>query len=147
MVEVLVFVTNNFLNAMFYGVIDVYKDVDGSVLWDLAKGNEGNYVSNPDVIGRWTPATATTAIKPALHSEQNTRSYSMTGGTTYSFQDASYVRLKNLELSYDFKAKILKKSGIRNLQLYANANLLTTPSSINKLTLKGILHSVSPVRR
>ncbi|OQB29637.1 MAG: TonB-dependent Receptor Plug Domain protein [Bacteroidetes bacterium ADurb.Bin174] len=120
------------VNAMFYGVIDVYKDVDGSVLWDLAKGNEGNYVSNPDVIGRWTPATATTAIKPALHSEQNTRNYSMTGGTTYSFQDASYVRLKNLELSYDFKAKILKKSGIRNLQLYANANNLFTITKFNK---------------
>ena len=56
----------------------------------------------------------------------------MTGGTTYSFQDASYVRLKNLELSYDFKAKILKKSGIRNLQLYANANNLLTITKFNK---------------
>ncbi len=120
------------VNAMIYGVIDVYKDVDGSMLWDLSSGNQGNYIANPNVIDRWTPATAATALKPALHSEQNTRSYSMTGGTTYSFQDASYLRLKNLEFSYDFKAKTLKKFGVRNLQLYVNANNLFTITKFNK---------------
>ena len=56
----------------------------------------------------------------------------MTGGTTYSFQNAEYLRLKNLEFSYDFKAKMLKKVGIGNLQLYANANNLFTITKFNK---------------
>ena len=118
------------VNAMFYGVIDVYKDVDGNMLWDLANGAQGNYIANPNVIDRWTAENAATAVKPALHSDF--RSYSMIGGTTYSFQNAAYLRLKNLEFSYDFKAKMLKKVGIRNLQLYANANNLFTITKFNK---------------
>lgn len=120
------------LNAMFYGVFDVYKDVDGFFLWDLANGESGNYLSNQNVTGRWTPQTASSAIKPALHATSENRKYSMTGGTTYSFQNASYFRLKNLELAYDFKNKAIKKIGLKSLQIYANGNNLFTITEFNK---------------
>lgn len=118
------------VNAMFYGVINVYKDVDGLVLWDLSEGNSGNYFANPDVLNRWTPENAENATKPSLHSDY--RDYSMTSGTTYSFQDASYFRLKNLELAYDFSNKTLTKLGLKNVQVYANANNLFTITKFNR---------------
>jgi hypothetical protein len=43
-----------------------------------------------------------------------------------SYSDASYIRLKTLSLSYTFPSSFLRKVGMENLRLYANAqNLLT----------------------
>lgn len=118
------------ISAMIYGVLNVYKDVDNTMLWDLALGNAGNYIANPNVVDRWTPKNAATAVKPSLHSDY--RSYSMTGGTTYSYQNASYLRLKNLEVSYDIKANYLRKIGVKNIQIYSSANNLITFTNFNK---------------
>jgi hypothetical protein len=104
--------------------------VDNTMLWDLALGNSGNYIANPNVVDRWTPENAATAVKPSLHSDY--RSYSMTGGTTYSYQNASYLRLKNLEVSYDIKADYLRKIGVKNIQIYSSANNLFTITGFNK---------------
>lgn len=44
----------------------------------------------------------------------------------FNFYNASYVRLKNIELGYTFPEKWLGKSGVKHLRLYVNAyNLLT----------------------
>ncbi|MCX6309246.1 MAG: TonB-dependent receptor [Bacteroidia bacterium] len=118
------------ISAMMYGVFNVYKDVDNTMLWDLAQGNSGNFIANPNVVDRWTPENAATAVKPSLHSDY--RSYSMTGGTTYSFQNASYLRLKNLEISYDIKAEYLRRLGVKNIQVYSSGNNLFTITSFNK---------------
>jgi len=41
-------------------------------------------------------------------------------------QDASFIRLKNVELGYTIKASALKRIGLRNVRVYANGfNLLT----------------------
>jgi TonB-linked SusC/RagA family outer membrane protein len=118
------------VNAMFYGVVDVYKDVDAQMLWDLSEGNAGNYFANPDVTGRWTFENAANAVKPALHSDFT--GYSMISGTSFSFQNASYLRLKNLELAYDLDKKIINRVGMKNVQIYANANNLFTITNFNK---------------
>jgi hypothetical protein len=115
---------------MLYGVINVYKDVDAQMLWDLSDGNLGNYFANPDVVSRWTAENAENALKPSLHSDF--RDYSLISGTTYSYQNASYMRLKNLELAYDLNNSYLSKVGIKNVQLYANANNLFTITKFNK---------------
>lgn len=45
---------------------------------------------------------------------------------TYFQKDASYVRLKNLEIGYTFEPNFLKRAGINSARLYANGqNLLT----------------------
>jgi len=118
------------ISAMLYGVINVYKDVDAQMLWDLSDGNLGNYFANPDVVSRWTAENAENALKPSLHSDF--RDYSLISGTTYSYQNASYMRLKNLELAYDINNSYLSKVGIKNVQLYANANNLFTITKFNK---------------
>lgn len=72
-------------------------------------------------LGRWTPATAATATYPRL-------STSYANGNNYLqsqlwVKDASYLRLRNLEIGYTFS---LKKIGISSLRVYGSGqNLLT----------------------
>lgn len=46
--------------------------------------------------------------------------------STLSYQDASYVRLRNLALGYNFDKKLLKKVGATNLRIYISATNLWT---------------------
>jgi TonB-linked SusC/RagA family outer membrane protein len=73
--------------------------------------------------GRWTPETAATATYPIMS----------LAGATYNaktsdfwLKDASYLRLKNIELGYTTQAGFLRKIGIKNLRAYINGyNLIT----------------------
>jgi len=76
--------------------------------------------------GRWTPETASNATYPRM------TFLGVGNNTKYSdfwIRDASYVRLKNIELGYSFDAlniASLKRIGVSNLRIYANGyNLLT----------------------
>ena len=73
--------------------------------------------------GAWTPETAENATYPRITlsgSENNTKD------SDFWVRDASYIRLKNVEMGYNFKGKLLQKIGVKSLRLYANGyNLLT----------------------
>jgi hypothetical protein len=47
-------------------------------------------------------------------------------GSTFWLADASYLRIKNVEVGYTAKASLLKKVGISSCRIYANANNLYT---------------------
>jgi len=73
--------------------------------------------------GRWTPETAATATYPRM---------TLTGATynakqsDFWLKDASYIRLKNIEVGYTFKGGILKNIGVKQVRTYVNGyNLLT----------------------
>lgn len=118
------------LTVVFYGVSHTSQQVDNNVLWDLTQGNNGTYSSTPEVNQTWTPENYLTATKPVLHSDY--RSYSMRSGTTYSYQDATYLRLKNCELNYTIKNRVLDNLGLTKFQIYANGNNLITFTKYNK---------------
>lgn len=120
-------------SALFYGVEGVYKDLNGIMLWDFQEAGIGNYFANPNVSMAWTPATAAMAEKPALHYTDAARSYSQKA-STYTFRNASYLRLKTVEISYLFSQKVLKHIGVSKLQLYANGNNLLTFTPFDKRT-------------
>lgn len=46
--------------------------------------------------------------------------------SSFWIQDASYIRLKNLELGYRFTAKSLQKFGLNSLRIYVSGNNLIT---------------------
>lgn len=74
--------------------------------------------------GRWTPEKGQDATFPRLSLASRGRR----NNTPSSFWmvDASYIRLKNIEIGYNFSPTILQKFGLRNLRLYMNGyNLLT----------------------
>ncbi|MEN0052683.1 MAG: TonB-dependent receptor [Mucilaginibacter sp.] len=43
------------------------------------------------------------------------------GGSSYSIQNASYVRIKNITLGYDFPSKLLQHINVRSLNVYVQA--------------------------
>lgn len=76
----------------------------------------------------WTPETAATATFPRITfagSVNNSRS------SDFWLRDASYIRLKTLEMGYDFKGSSLRKAGLSNFRLYFNANNLITISKLD----------------
>jgi TonB-linked SusC/RagA family outer membrane protein len=75
-------------------------------------------------LGRWTPQTAATATYPALHYNTNVNNWR---NSTFFLEDASYIRLKNLEIGYTFRnLAITKKATLSNVRIYANGmNLIT----------------------
>lgn len=93
-------------------------------VYRIAFGNTSNrallqYMAD----GRWTPETAETATYPRLtitgrdHNAKN---------SDFWLKDASYIRLKNVEVGYNFGGGFLTKLGMKNLRAYVNgSNLLT----------------------
>ncbi|MFD2285876.1 SusC/RagA family TonB-linked outer membrane protein [Pedobacter petrophilus] len=59
----------------------------------------------------------------------NTTSF---GNSSYFIADASYLRLKNVELGYTFNPKLVKRIGISNMRLFLTANNLVTWSKVFK---------------
>ncbi len=105
------------LSALIQGV----SKVSSNLIFD---GNGRNqYYSR--MLDRWTPENAVNANWPAM------RPGSLGGNPSYNvnsflLQDASYVRLRNIELSYQFPAAIMDKLKLGSLRLFVNGqNLLT----------------------
>lgn len=72
---------------------------------------------------RWTPETASTATLPRASFAAKTNNYI---NSDLWLADASYLRLKNIEISYKLDIPELKRIGINQLRIYANGyNLLT----------------------
>ena len=72
---------------------------------------------NPEskwIAGEW-PAMRTTNYEGALYWDSNAWR-----------KDASYLRFKNIEVGYTFNESLLRRIGIQNLRVYANANNLYT---------------------
>jgi hypothetical protein len=113
-----------------------WKNLDFSVLFQGA-GNYNILFSNEGAweffnqasaleqhLGRWTPQTAATATYPALHWNSNVNNWRT---SSFFLKDASYVRLKNLEIGYSFRnVSITKKATLKMLRLYANGQNLIT---------------------
>ena len=78
--------------------------------------------------GRWTPETAETATYPrmTLTGRQNNNKNS-----DFWLRDASYIRLKNLEMGYNFKGDFLKSMGVSNLRAFLNGTNLITISELD----------------
>lgn len=58
-------------------------------------------------LDRWTPETAATAKYPALH--YGTHDNNKNGNSSLFLYDASYLRLKNVEIGYNVSPKLLRK--------------------------------------
>lgn len=72
----------------------------------------------------WTPKTAETAKTPRFSGAANANNY--TRNSTLWLKDASYIRLKNVQIGYTFKGEWMKKIHLKNMRIYASGeNLLT----------------------
>ena len=75
-------------------------------------------------LDRWTPETAATAKYPALH--YGTHDNNKNGNSSLFLYDASYLRLKNVEIGYNVSPKLLRKFHVQQASIYVQGlNLLT----------------------
>ena len=77
---------------------------------------------------RWTPETASTATYPRM---TLTGTNNNSKDSDYWLRDASYLRLKTLEMGYNFKGAFLKRNGISTFRIFINGNNLVTFSKLD----------------
>jgi hypothetical protein len=74
-------------------------------------------------LGRWTQATEETATYPALHIGAISQNHVQ---NTFFIKDNSYIRLKTVEIAYNFSKEKLRKFGMKGLRIYfSGVNLFT----------------------
>ena len=98
--------------AQFYGVSNVTREVNFPTFRSTAHVAyaEGEY---------WTPTNGATLPLPRWGTTVDAAAQ----GTRY-YYDGSYIRLKNVEISYTFKGDWLKRIGINTCRLYLNGDNL-----------------------
>lgn len=122
-------------NPWHYG-LNITAKYKGFTLFVAATaGTGGNFIMNgqnvwvygdrkytPIVRGRWTPETAETATYPRLTSENNGDLNFVT--SDFWMRNSDYFSLDQVQLTYDFPAKLFANKFVRGLQLYINGNSL-----------------------
>lgn len=135
------------LSVLFQGVANVSSNVI------LTEQNNGQQMYGIQ-LGRWTPETAATATWPALHSRGNP--YVNYRLNDFILQDASYLKIRNAELSWNVPATWLKKAKISSLRLFLNGQNLHTwtkfrmyldPENINLSNTSFSVQSLYPSSR
>lgn len=113
------------LSVFFQGVGDVTYNISKFIREPFISGI-GNGAQDI-LLTRWTPERAANGDKieyPRLTATgKHAHNYQ---DSDFWFRDASYIRLKNLELAYRLKNKTLENIGISSVRIYASGtNLLT----------------------
>lgn len=84
---------------------------------NIQQGLSGNYFMY-DAIDRWTPENPGGSKPKAFNwSEEYWRSSHI---TTYFYHDMSFVRLKNVQLSYNLPESFMNKVGVKNTKVYVS---------------------------
>ncbi|GAA4279622.1 SusC/RagA family TonB-linked outer membrane protein [Gaetbulibacter aestuarii] len=104
------------LNFLFQGVSGVDRLLMGNGNLPLADDRSNALVY---WIDRWTPENPSVNL-PRVGGQNNTRV------SSFYVQDASYLRLKSLELGYSLPSDVLKKIGMTKLRVYVGAQNLFT---------------------
>lgn len=110
------------LSGLFQGVTNVNRHF----------GGRGNYATNGDVknyvdrhLQSWTPERAANG-DPINYPRLTTQVSPNENSNSFFIVDASYIRLKNVELGYTLPTNLVKKIGAKRVRVYTNGlNLVT----------------------
>jgi TonB-linked SusC/RagA family outer membrane protein len=80
------------------------------------------------VLERWQQPDDNTLIQRFSSAYPSTIStpYSAASSSEFGFSDASYIRLKNVSLSWQFPMRWIQKAGLQNVKIYAHGQNLMT---------------------
>jgi hypothetical protein len=84
---------------------------------------------NTEFLNAWTPDNTNTTV-PRLTLETNGDNVQP---SSYWVQNASFLRLKDVQLTYTLSDKILQKTFVSSIQVYANGQNLFTKTDFNGL--------------
>jgi TonB-linked SusC/RagA family outer membrane protein len=108
---------------LFQGATNVNQYYEGEGAWPFFVGS-GALKANLD---RWTPSNPNASEPRVLIDPTNLNH----AGSSFWMRDASYLRLKNVELAYNLPVDALKLGGfIKGMRIYVNANNVATWSKI-----------------
>lgn len=121
-------ITMGFNLGFTYKNIDFSSATIASIGNDLVRDYERNALltnKSTRILDAWTPPTSNnynnTTPRITSGASVNTDLFS-----DYFVEDASYVRIQNVQIGYTFSEKILKKTGMDKIRIYASANNLHT---------------------
>ncbi len=122
----------NYKNVDFSIFLQGVADVKGYV-WGEALGGMNGYTSNPLTIykERWTPENHSKKF-PRLLTASNVQNSPGRTPSDFWIQDASYLRLKNLQIGYNIPKYFLKNLNISKFRFYySGQNLVTLTNFID----------------
>jgi TonB-linked SusC/RagA family outer membrane protein len=108
------------LTTIWQGVhgIDVYPDYNMASPFYNGAGLQKRWLTDA-----WTPENPNAELPRLTSRNLYTENFQV---SDFWLQDASYLRLKNIQISYPFQGGILERVGIKQLKVFANGqNLLT----------------------
>ena len=116
---------------LLQGAALVSVELTDAAAWDFPTYGQDIIGRVKDLhLDRWKPATSATATYPALHYgpyPNNKNSLS-----SLFFADASYIRLKSLEIGYSIPSNILKTFGFSKTRFYVQGLNLVTLDKLKK---------------
>ena len=115
-------------STLLQGAINQQVYLSGNSYWEFQGGTAQAYETQ---LGRWTPATASTATYPRLTTNSGPRNGALNNFVSSSFwiRNGDYIRLKTIELGYKLPAGITQKVGLKSTRLFVNGlNLYTIGS-------------------
>lgn len=111
------------LSLFFTGAARTSLFLDGATMYPFYNGEGSWNVLREYYDNRWTSATAATAKYPLVTNATSENNYRT---STLWMKDGSYLKLKNAEVGYTFKGRLIDKMFVDNIRLFCNGqNLLT----------------------
>ena len=125
--------TMGWTNSFSWKGVELSVELYGRMGYMVSTGGESQFgMYQQREIDYWTPDNP--------NAEWQKPVYSTAGGDAYSsllgYQDASFIKVRNISLGYNFSHALCKKIGINNLKIYGQArNLGCLYSSIDFIDL------------
>lgn len=95
---------------------------------------QGNDRYSEEVLGRWTPATASTATYPRLTSGNSSNNFR---NSTFWMYNTSMFTLSRVQLSYDLPRSLTNRWSLRNVGVYVRGmNLVTVGTNAEKQQIR-----------
>ena len=112
-------------SLLVQGAARASVQLSGAAVWDFPLFSQDKYGKvKPMHLNRWTPQTAETATYPALHFGDH--SNNKNSNSSLFLYDASYLRLKTIEMGYNIPREKLRFVGLKAARIYVQGlNLLT----------------------
>lgn len=108
-------------SILVQGAARVNQYYNQDAAWPFFSG--GGALKNQ--LDAWTPANPNASQPRVLLEDNQNRLVS-----SFWMKNASYLRIRNMELAYNITSKGLTKAGVKSLRCYVNANNLVTFSKI-----------------
>ncbi len=123
------------LSLLFQGAALTSLQLHGPAVYDFpSMGAQGNSMGKVKAmhLDSWTPDN-TDASYPALH--LGTHLNNKNSSSSLFLYDASYVRLKNVELGYSLPQKWVSKAHLQQVRIYVQGMNLLTFDKLSKLNM------------